>query len=240
MPARPLGRVNMRYSWPFLLLAALSGSFPASAAEPTEPSKPWPPKPWVAPEPVHICKTESIRAATPTADFTDNRDGTVTHKRTGLVWMRCSLGQSWDGKSCAGKAKKYVWKKALQAAPEFNAAGGYASHADWRLPNIKELDSIAETQCLEPSINIEVFPSTPSDRFWSSTLSTSSDFGYAWFVRFDDAYVDDGRTVELFYGEEVDDTKGGRFAYPVRLLRGGQPFDSFVAAPAKPQRGHKE
>lgn len=220
----PLSRIDMRCSWFFLLLFAMSGSFPASA---TEPTKSWPPKPWVSPEPVHTCKTESIRAATPTADFIDNKDGTVTHRRTGLTWMRCSLGQSWDGKSCIGKAGKYVWQKALLAAPDLNAAGGYASGADWRLPNIKELDSIAETQCLQPSINIEVFPATPPDRFWSSTLSTSHEFGYAWFVRFDDAYVDDGLTADLLFGEEADETKGEQFAYHVRLVRGGTAADSF-------------
>lgn len=222
----------MRHRWSFLLFAALSGGFPVSAAEH--------PKPWVAPEPVHICKPESIPAATPTADFVDNRDGTVTHKRTGLAWMRCSLGQSWDGKSCAGEAKKYVWKKALQAAADFNAAGGYAGHADWRLPNIKELDSIVETQCIDPSINLEMFPATPVFRFWSSTPSTSHEFGYAWHVGFFDGYVDDGRTVAVFEGDEGADTEGGRFAYPVRLVRGGPAFASFDAGSPKPQRVRKK
>lgn len=218
----------MKHCWSFLLFAALSGSFPASAAEH--------PKPWVEPEPVHTCKTEHIRPATPTADFVDNRDGTVTHKRTGLVWMRCSLGQNWDGESCAGKAKKYVWQKAMQAAVDTNAAGGYAGKADWRVPNIKELDSIADTQCLGPSINLEVFPATPSARFWSSTLSTTSDRGYAWFVDFYDAYVDDGRTIPIFESESARE----RFAYPVRLVRGGPAFASFDAGSPKPQRVRKK
>ena len=29
---------------------------------------------------------------TPTEDFTDNLDGTVTHRTTGLTWMRCAMG----------------------------------------------------------------------------------------------------------------------------------------------------
>lgn len=169
-----------------------------------------------------ICKPQHIRAATPTADFIDHRDGTVTHKRTGLVWMRCSLGQTWDGKTCVGEAKKFVWRDSLQAASDFNAAGGYAGHKDWRLPNIKELDSIAETQCMEPSVNATIFPNTPPARFWSSTLSTTSDKDYAWYVRFNSAYVDDGRVVELYDPNNIP----GRFSYHARLVRGGNDFDA--------------
>ncbi|MDP2902572.1 MAG: hypothetical protein Q8N96_05635 [Methylovulum sp.] len=41
---------------------------------------------------------------TPTSDFTDNNDGTVTHKTTGLTWMRCAMGQTWTGAACTGTA----------------------------------------------------------------------------------------------------------------------------------------
>lgn len=237
----------MKHCWSFLLLVALSGSFSASAAEPL----PTPPpgagvtvvpsyytqtKPWEAPEPVHVCKMESIRAATPTADFIDNRDGTVTHRRTGLVWMRCALGQNWDGKSCAGQAEKYIWGKALQAAVDINAAGGYAGKSDWRVPNVKELESIAELQCIQPAINLAVFPATPPVRFWSSSLFTMKNSGSAWFVNFEDGYTDDGRVGNPDSAAEVI----AKFAYPIRLVRGGQPFDSFDAGSPKRQRGTKK
>lgn len=35
--------------------------------------------------------------------YRDNRDGTVTDIKTKLQWMRCSVGQSWNGQSCAGR-----------------------------------------------------------------------------------------------------------------------------------------
>ncbi|MDO8943993.1 MAG: hypothetical protein Q7U75_12470, partial [Desulfobacterales bacterium] len=63
-----------------------------------------------------ICKPENIPASTPSADFILHRDGTATHKRTGLIWMRCALGTQWDGNTCTGVAAEYEWQPALQAA----------------------------------------------------------------------------------------------------------------------------
>ncbi|MBI3776159.1 MAG: DUF1566 domain-containing protein, partial [Gammaproteobacteria bacterium] len=47
---------------------------------------------------------------TPTQRFVLGTDGTVHDKITGLTWMRCALGQQWDGKTCAGTAARYAWQ----------------------------------------------------------------------------------------------------------------------------------
>lgn len=39
--------------------------------------------------------------------YIDNGDGTVTDTRTGLTWMRCALGQTWDGSTCVGVAGEH-------------------------------------------------------------------------------------------------------------------------------------
>ncbi len=46
--------------------------------------------------------------------YSDNGDGTVTDPTTGLVWMRCSMGQVWDGDgtTCTGTAKTYTFDTA--------------------------------------------------------------------------------------------------------------------------------
>ncbi|MBJ6938275.1 DUF1566 domain-containing protein, partial [Vibrio cholerae] len=88
-------------------------------------------------------------ATTPNTAFNDNGDGTVTHHTTGLIWQRCSLGQSWDGTDCTGEATTFTWEEALAAAAQHTFAG----RNDWRLPNKNELVSIVEYRCYRPAIN---------------------------------------------------------------------------------------
>src|SRR5665811_1677418 len=72
--------------------------------------------------------------------YSDNGDGTVTDPTTGLIWMRCSMGQIWNGGTCTGATSTYNWDQA-------NALTGtvpFAGHSDWRVPNIRELQTIVD------------------------------------------------------------------------------------------------
>ena len=115
------------------------------------------------------CIPESIPPTTPTEQFIDHKDGTVTDKATGLMWMRCSLGLRWNGKTCVGVILRTSGQKALKAAEKLNKEGGFAGHRDWRIPNLKELSSIVERACVQPAINLEIFPRTDYWYYWSST-----------------------------------------------------------------------
>ncbi len=132
------------------------------------------------------CRTD-IALSTPDQDFKLHSDGTVTHNSTGLMWMRCSLGQSWDGETCTGNASTYSWQAALVEAQNKS----YAGYNDWRLPNKNELLSILEQRCESPSINSTVFPSTPSNLFWSSSPLVFYS-NQVWFINFADADVSTG------------------------------------------------
>jgi hypothetical protein len=123
----------------------------------------------------------TIDNTTPSDMFVDNTDGTVTDTATGLMWMRCSIGQVFQAtdNQCVDDAQQLTWQQALVTAHGFT----FASNNDWRLPNLKELTSLIERQCVRPSINTELFPVTPSDDFWSSTPSLT-DPERAWVVAF--------------------------------------------------------
>lgn len=115
------------------------------------------------------CDTSKYPLAAPTERYKDNGDGTVTDLRLNMTWMRCSIGQEWDGNTCTGEAKTFTWQQAQDEAAALNKNGGYGKYSDWRVPHIPELAMIAEPQCSDPRINVTIFPETPAAFYWSAT-----------------------------------------------------------------------
>lgn len=150
---------------------------------------------------------DSIPDSAPDSRYQMNADGTVLDKQTGLMWMRCALGQTWDSQqeACTGDAATYVWQDALGAAQTLDQSGGYAGYTDWRLPNYRALASIARYRCHNPAINSKAFPNTPGMEFWTST-PVSANFGSGWAVSF--------TTGQVGY-------LGLNNPFPVRLVRAG-------------------
>ncbi len=133
-------------------------------------------------------------------DFVDNNDGTVTDNATGLMWQQADSEIGLD------------WPAALEYAKNATI-GGYS---DWRLPNVKELQSIVDytrspsasnADNLGPAIDTDYFQTTelPSGTtnyspdygyFWTSTSAyfggDSSEYYYAWYVAFGTAVDGDG------------------------------------------------
>lgn len=114
------------------------------------------------------CEADVAQQSTPTTRFQDNGDGTVTDVELKLMWTRCSVGQTWNGKICDGQASTHTWDSASQAASDVNSSGTYF-YNDWRLPQLKEIATLIERRCSNPRVNLSVFPNTPAGIFWSST-----------------------------------------------------------------------
>ena len=154
------------------------------------------------------------------AAFTDNGDGTITDSTTGLVWDKCSRGQVWDNTTppgtCTGAASPHDWAAALAEATAANSAS-HRGHADWRLPNRTELESLVKIDAIAPAIDGTVFPATAAAWYWTSTTYAPYP-AYAWRVDFYDGYTDAYSKPESSH---------------VRLVRSGQWFGAFDAlAPA--------
>ncbi len=92
-------------------------------------------------------------------------EGQVLDLSTGLIWYRCQLGQTFENGVCIGSPLSGTWLNALTMAQEFTFAG----HDDWRVPNIKELQSLMEYSCHSPMIDPALFAEEISFPLWSST-----------------------------------------------------------------------
>ncbi len=120
-----------------------------------------------------FCRADIKKDYTP-VHFVSLKNGTIKDTRTGLIWSVCSLGQTWgqDAKgndTCTGSPASYnTWKIALNAVQSANTTATFSKN-DWRLPNIKELDSIVDRSCYRPAINQDVFPNTSPINYYSST-----------------------------------------------------------------------
>jgi hypothetical protein len=163
----------------------------------------------------------SIPADTPVSRFIlNNSQGTAFDKKTGLTWMRCVLGQNWNSatRSCSGDSVGPItWQDALSAAE----TAVFAGFSNWRLPNIKELNSIVEKRCISPAINLTLFPldtSTPY-KFWSGTVyGGGMSSGSAWIVDYGMFNGTNGADNMWENGLNGFDTHG----YGVRLVREGE------------------
>lgn len=96
---------------------------------------------------------------------------TATDRFTGLVWQRGAAPDqhSWTNASayCAGLS-----------------LGGFAT--GWRLPTLRELVSLTNVRTFGPAFDLEAFPSSPVDRYWSATETADPSYpGYHWAVHFD-------------------------------------------------------
>jgi Protein of unknown function (DUF1566) len=155
--------------------------------------------------------------------FKDNKDGTVTDPRNGLIWKRCAEGFVWNGNACQGGNKDTSWFDAMEIAKQSRFLG----KTDWRIPTRLELESVlgraadcshndyrngqyAASANIAHSVSEQQFPGV----FWSSSPKGSSDA--VWTYNF--ANGSDG------YGSERSWRRGN-----TRLVRSSQSLDGKIA-----------
>lgn len=111
--------------------------------------------------------TRCVKNENWTSTLTDNLNGTISDSKTGLMWVKD-----------AGIEKK-TWEEALITAETLSFAG----YNDWRLPNIKELQSLVDVAFVNPSINTSFFKNTLQVPYWTSTTLVN-ETSRAWWTDF--------------------------------------------------------
>jgi hypothetical protein len=153
------------------------------------------------------CNTSEAPLSVPTERFQLNGDGTVTDTVSGLMWMRCAVGQTWREGRCDGDPRPLDWSAASAAAEAVNGEGEWFFN-DWRVPGLRDLALIIERQCVDPRTNLTVFPDTPAAFFWTSTLRPGEESG-------DAAYA-------LSFGPEGVEQRSKAEPHYLRLVRTAQ------------------
>jgi hypothetical protein len=122
--------------------------------------------------------------ASPTPRFTDNNNGTVADNLTGLIWL----------KNVNYFVNKRTWVDALSIANNLKSGDpgltDGSKAGDWRLPNVKELQSLLDYGHLNvlPVGHPFTGQMIGLSPYWSSTIN-ANDTNKAWYVYFIDGAV---------------------------------------------------
>lgn len=147
-----------------------------------------------------------------TLAYVDNGNGTITDANTGLQWEKLS-----DDGGMHDRDTTFTWDAAFTGHVATLNASNFAGHNDWRMPNVRELESIINHQNVSPAVSapfntgclsgctVSSCSCTASSFYWSSTTYANS-LTRAWFVLFSDG---------------VKDTSAKSNASFVRAVRGG-------------------
>ena len=84
-----------------------------------------------------------------------------------IEWLRCSVGQRWNGSTCIGQ----IVNLSLETVPQAIKLAGEQLGGVWRLPTKKELKSIVCKSCPSPKINKDIFPNTDNAPYWTGDRS---------------------------------------------------------------------
>ncbi len=133
---------------------------------------------------------ELQKGASTAARFIDNGDGTVTDKLTNLIWLKEA--------SCFERMK---WADALSTVSSLSAgcccglADGSVA-GDWRMPNIKELQSLVDYGQFSPAFPlVHPFTGVKAGHYWSSTtMKGNPDRAFSLYLSFGVA----GRNLKRF------------------------------------------
>ena len=108
------------------------------------------------------------------------KDHTVIDLSKNIEWLRCSVGQQWNGDTCIGETllmNHQVIKEAINIAND-------QLGPSWRLPSLNELYSLVCKKCDKgKKFDQTIFPNTDPRAYWTGERNSMSKGSY-WTVNF--------------------------------------------------------
>jgi hypothetical protein len=155
--------------------------------------------------------------------YEDCGDGTVVDLNTGFMWEQKVEGG--DETTCLtelhGVDSQCDWSQANGEWIDAVNAEEYAGYSDWRLPHVKELQSIVDYSTAEPAIRPILGP-TASSNYWTATPDTHP--SWAWMVFFDPGIVFNGEKWQALHVRAVRNGECPSTIFPP-LASGSRPWD---------------
>ena len=108
-----------------------------------------------------------------------SRDHLVIDLKYGVEWLRCSVGQVWNGEDCIGDIIKLNHDEIAIAIEQANEQLG----PTWRLPSKEELEGLVCESCERPKISAKYFPNTSAEPYWTGDSATLAP-RHTWSVNF--------------------------------------------------------
>lgn len=141
----------------------------------------------LVPAPVGAQSAARVPADRPSAEPatpTQLRQFTIRDRANGVEWLRCSVGQVWNGFTCMGEPRMLSLEEARSAAAMARAELG----GEWRLPTLNELEKLVCKDCEPPKIDSRLFPRTSAAPYWTESKNRWS-VGRYWTVNFFTGYT---------------------------------------------------
>jgi len=99
------------------------------------------------------------------SNFAIDQNGIANKAGSSLSWSRCPAGMRFSSpKTCSGAPLFLNFDQAQTYAMEISEKSAQTI----RLPTRREMGSITEGNCINPSLNTNVFPIQTVDKFWTS------------------------------------------------------------------------
>jgi Protein of unknown function (DUF1566) len=156
--------------------------------------------------------------AWPNPRFIDNANGTMTDTLTGLILTKDGNAPDPNGALpniglCPNSRGDMSWPQALDYIACLNT-NSFLGFADWRLPNLNELESLVNAEVIDSSVflNTAGFINVKSSTYWSATTDAQAP-AFAWDVSL--------RTGDFLFSSEklpvpFNVATQGRGVWPVR------------------------